>query len=218
MHQVDGRWRNLPRGWALAGLFAANLAPLAGVVALGWNAGQLLAFYWLESGLVGAVNLRKILLAEAPSEDWIPSGDPPQFHPAAFFAFIQGGFWILYGVFVAGVATVAVDPGGSVLDLFDAGTVLALGTVAVGQAVEYWTDYIRGGRYRRRSPAEQVNHSYWRGIVPHVIVIVGGVTVGIVGASPVGIVGSPLPALVLLVGLKFSLDLGGYQRQLDCRG
>ena len=49
---------------AVALLLLANLLPLAGVLWFGWDVGMVLITYWLENGIVGLVNIPKILLAK----------------------------------------------------------------------------------------------------------------------------------------------------------
>lgn len=51
-----------------AGLVVANLVPLVGVVAFGWNLHSLLVLYWLESGVVGIESVAKILRAEGEDD------------------------------------------------------------------------------------------------------------------------------------------------------
>ena len=45
-------------------LVAVNLLPLVGVVFWGWSLMLILVLYWVESGIVGAVNILKIARAE----------------------------------------------------------------------------------------------------------------------------------------------------------
>jgi len=49
-------------------LVGFNLVPLAGVLFWGWNISTLLIRYWVENGIVGILNVPKILLAEGPPE------------------------------------------------------------------------------------------------------------------------------------------------------
>lgn len=219
MHLVDDAWQGLPKRWAVAGLLAANLAPLAGVVWLGWSAGQLLVFYWLESGIIGAANVPKVALAGRSSNGQATGGNSRQ-PSAGFFVFHYGMFWVVHGTFVALLASMSDGPATAPAHLVgpvmlpaigpvvgSSTMLLALGAVVVGQAVEFWTDFLRDGQYRRRSPGEQMKRPYGRVIVLHVVIVIG--------AFPVIAMGSPLPALVLLVGLKLVFDLVGYVRGID---
>ena len=106
-------------------LIVVNLIPLIGVLSLGWDAYTLLILYWIESGVVGIINVFKILRAEGPTTiagttiritgwrgaSWTQSAMHPG--PAAstaqgavkgvlvfFFLLHYGIFWIVHGVFV----------------------------------------------------------------------------------------------------------------------
>jgi hypothetical protein len=50
-------------------LVAPNLVPLIGVLAWGWNVPTILVLYWVENGIVGILNVPKMLLAAAPDTD-----------------------------------------------------------------------------------------------------------------------------------------------------
>jgi hypothetical protein len=45
-------------------LLAANLIPLVGVLFFGWSLLTILALYWIENGIVGLLNVPKIILAK----------------------------------------------------------------------------------------------------------------------------------------------------------
>ena len=49
---------------AVALLVITNLIPLVGVLWLGWDLMLILALYWAENGVVGVINILKILTAE----------------------------------------------------------------------------------------------------------------------------------------------------------
>jgi cytochrome c oxidase subunit IV len=52
-------------GMITAGLLVfANLVPLAGALTLGWDVGTILWLYWMESAVVGALNVIKMALAQ----------------------------------------------------------------------------------------------------------------------------------------------------------
>lgn len=114
---------------AVLALVVANLLPLAGVVWWGWTVLEVLVLYWLESGIVGLLNVPKILLARGESDgvegtggasdttttspttrihvrglprEWFndPSGAAHNAGLAIFFVFHYGVFWVVHGVFV----------------------------------------------------------------------------------------------------------------------
>ena len=51
------------RWLSAAVLVAVNLVPLVGVAFWGWSLMLILVLYWIESGIVGAINVLKIARA-----------------------------------------------------------------------------------------------------------------------------------------------------------
>jgi hypothetical protein len=114
-------------------LVAFNLVPLAGVLLWGWNVATILVLYWVENGIIGVLNIPKILLASGPSEPPTRTLDVRGIGPVVvpqsagmtsklglvpFFVVHYGIFWFVHGVFVftlpwivGGVVTAVHDPG-----------------------------------------------------------------------------------------------------------
>ncbi len=59
--RASGLWRGLVPAVLLV---AFNLIPLAGVLWFGWDLFSILVLYWLESGVVGVVNVLRIARAQ----------------------------------------------------------------------------------------------------------------------------------------------------------
>ncbi len=93
-------------------LVAFNLVPLVGVLFWGWSVATILVLYWAENGIIGALNVPKMLLARGPL---LPgqgfarvSGGPAVAAAAAgarigsviFFLIHYGMFWFVHGIFV----------------------------------------------------------------------------------------------------------------------
>jgi hypothetical protein len=95
-------------------LVAFNLIPLAGVLFWGWNVATLLVLYWVENGIVGILNVPKMLLADGPDEPATRvvavrgvgpvtvgrSGMTAKAALIPFFLVHYGIFWLVHGVFV----------------------------------------------------------------------------------------------------------------------
>jgi hypothetical protein len=85
-------------------LVAFNLIPLAGVLFWGWNVATLLVLYWVENGIIGLINVPKILLAEGPAGTVQIRGravsPASRVATAIFFLIHYGLFWFGHGVFV----------------------------------------------------------------------------------------------------------------------
>ena len=87
-------------------LIAVNLVPLAGVIWWGWNVYSLLVLYWIENGIIGILNVPKILRAEGEvvsgGATFRMSGRSGLARGAmvAFFVLHYGIFWAVHGIFV----------------------------------------------------------------------------------------------------------------------
>jgi hypothetical protein len=204
-------------------LVAVNLIPLIGVAFWGWSLMLILVLYWVESGIVGAINVMKIAAARGVGLGIGGRGITIRINGFAgglargaligFFIFHYGMFWVVHGVFVfllpvfAGMSSIAdgsfapADFGPLPLD----GLALSALPLAVSHLVSYFANYIGRGESLRVSPQEQMMSVYGRVIVLHITIVAG--------ASVVGLFGTPLAALVLLVGLKIVADLFFHLRE-----
>lgn len=95
-------------------LVAVNLIPLGGVLFWGWNVATLLVLYWVENGIVGILNVPKMLLADGPDGPAsrvvdvrgvgpvtvARSGPTAKAALIPFFLVHYGMFWLVHGVFV----------------------------------------------------------------------------------------------------------------------
>lgn len=91
---------------SLALLVAFNMIPLFGVLFWGWNVATLLVLYWAENGIIGLLNVPKMLIARGPEsprdESARTSGRPTVSGIARvpFFLVHYGIFWVVHGIFV----------------------------------------------------------------------------------------------------------------------
>ena len=210
---------------AVALLVITNLIPIGGVLFLGWDLLLILALYWAENGVVGVINVLKILMAEGT--DTAGSGtfrmtvngravqSMTRLGTAGFFCLHYGIFWIVHGVFVftflpamTGLGSesgLAVGPviGFPTVDipLFGAGVV----GLAISHGVSFWTNYIGRREYRTLSPAEVMAQPYGRLVIMHLTIILG--------AFASIFLGTPIGSLLVLVALKTALDLLFHLRQ-----
>jgi hypothetical protein len=129
MQQGSKFFRGFDEYWPSAiALIAANLLPLFGVFFLGWDAFSIVALYWVENVILGAINVLKMITCspDEKSIDWSKFGTPEKvaeirkeldgeagavetaklFHHGVkfflvpFFAFHYGLFCFVHGVFV----------------------------------------------------------------------------------------------------------------------
>lgn len=210
---------------AVAGLVAANLLPLVGVVWFGWSLHELLVVYWLENGVVGLANVPKILVAAGADERsfsmtvngrpvTLPDppadpGDRPRVRPgnlpvAGFFCLHYGIFWAVHGVFV--LAFPAFAPGMVPVSLASL-PVVALGTGAMvlSHGVSLYANFLRGDEWRTVGPGDRMGAPYGRVVVLHLTIILGAFAVVAVGA--------PVAALAVMVVCKTGLDLAAHLRE-----
>lgn len=207
-------------------LVAVNLLPLIGVAFWGWSLMLILVLYWVESGIVGAINILKIARAQGTRDPAVSaegnritvrmSGLGAALGRGAligFFVMHYGIFWVGHGMFVfllplfAGLSSGFADPTapGFGFGPMDFGPLpldgLALSAALLGAShlVSFFTNYLGRGEYLRVTPEAQMMSVYGRVVVLH-LTIIGG-------AFVIGAFGTPIAALVLLIGLKTALDL-----------
>lgn len=214
-------------------LIAVNVLPLVGVLFWGWSLLLILVLYWVESGIIGVLNVFKIATARGEME--VPQGildalGPPRTAAARrslvrvaglassitrvalvpFFIFHYGMFWAVHGVFVfllpvfASAAGTAAQPGP--FGALDLGTLLtAAAGLAASHVISFFSNWIGRREYLGVTPQAQMLSVYGRVLVLHVTILGG--------AALVGLLGTPVAALVLLVALKTVLDLFFHVRE-----
>ena len=179
-------------------LILANLVPLFGVLGLGWNAAAIVVFYWAENLVVGFFNILRMRRARGPLEasgmtlNGRPVTEASRSALIAFFALHYGMFTLGHGVFV--LAAFGSKFEGSLRDL---GTAFLF--LAVSHGVSYRRNFLGQGEYLRVSFAALFWLPYKRIFIMHLTIILGGAWAQSKG--------SPVPALILMVGLKTLIDL-----------
>jgi hypothetical protein len=211
-------------------LVAFNLVPLLGVLFWGWNVATLLVLYWAENGIIGLLNVPKMLLArgpDAPGEGFANTSGRPRVASIAqvpFFLIHYGLFWVVHGIFVFTLplfvgmrATIdrAIDAiptapellgervAGSGPDL--AAVTIGVVGLAISHGVSFVINYLGRREYLRISPSAQMFAPYGRLMILHLTIIFGAV----VSLS----LGSPVGAIVVLVLLKTAVDLVLHRRE-----
>ena len=215
-------------------LVAFNLIPLVGVLFWSWNVATLLVLYWVENGVIGALNVPKILLAEGAPTTTLAA---PKVATAVFFVIHYGLFWFVHGIFVwtlpmffGGGAPGAIDglqglgptlppdippeilngdlvaPDAVVRSGPNVSAVLYGGIgLAISHAVSFVVNFLGRQEYRSVTPQQQAMAPYGRLVILHVTIIVGA----IVSLT----IGSPVGAILVLVLLKTGVDLAFHLRE-----
>jgi hypothetical protein len=213
---------------AIALLVASNLLPLVGVLFWGWDLWSIIVLYWLENGIVGLLNIPKMLLARG--DNGAPMGGPAgRVYLTGFFCVHYGIFWLVHGIFVwfalpafagfgrladgfgggfpvtPGFIDVAVTPTGPSTDVLVWGGLALLAS----HLASFFLNYIGRREYLTRSVAVQMFAPYPRVVVLHLTILFGAfVTV---------LIGQPIGALVVLVVLKTLIDLRLHLREHNGR-
>jgi hypothetical protein len=204
-------------------LVAFNLIPLVGVLFWGWNVATLLALYWVENGIVGLLNVPKILLAEGTPTTPLAASKGAT---AAFFVVHYGMFWFVHGVFVFALPfffairsegfdpfTAEIGPLGGQLGALgpnlSAVAFSAIG-LAISHTVSFVVNFLGRKEYLNVTPQQQAMAPYGRLFILHVAIIVGG----IVSLA----IGSPVGAILVLVLLKTAVDLRFHLREHAAAG
>ncbi|MBI1381295.1 MAG: hypothetical protein GC161_09410 [Planctomycetaceae bacterium] len=183
-----------------AALVVANLVPLFGALFLDWSVYELMALFWFENLILGAINVVR-LLTVAPT-DKVPL--PAKLFLVPFFCVHYGLFTFVHGTFVVSLFSRDSVLGGgssgglSVPALADV-SLLALVGLAASHLISLVVHWFRGGERRRATAQLLMFRPYGRVVVLHVVILAGG---GLVLA-----LGEPIAALALLVVLKTATDL-----------
>lgn len=196
-----------PTVWAL---IAANLLPLYGVLALGWEVFPVMVLFWMENIMIGVLNVLRMLLASpGRAAAWVP-----KLFVAAFFCVHYGLFTAVHGLFV--FTLFGGDAYRALVDGLWAGEAArraiteftlwpALAALAASHVFSFLFNYLGRGEFRDASPAALMHAPYGRVIVLHVTIIFGGILTQALR--------SPLWALLPLIAFKIALDLLAHVRE-----
>ncbi len=187
---------------ALSSLVFANLMPLAGVLALGWDLFSVLFFYWLESAVVGAYNIPRMMMAnpkrrDPKSGEVIVSSRGHRFSGIVFFLVHYSLFMAAHGAFIFALFDrVAIDT---------AEIVLGIALLTLSHGVSFFVNFVGRREYERVSLSEQMVAPYRRIMVMHLAIILCAFLVNIVGTGQI--------TLIFLVLLKVVIDVFAHLRE-----
>jgi hypothetical protein len=189
-------------------LVAANLAPIGGVVFLGWDVFPLLLLFWMENVIVGVLNVPRMLCA-CPAD---PMAWAAKMFLVPFFCIHYGLFTFVHGVFVVALFGGTAMPAAAFPDATAFLRIVSkfhLGYAALALLLSHvfsfaW-NYIGNGEYRSASPQQLMIEPYGRVVVLHLTILAGGFLMLALD--------SPVAGLVLLVALKIAIDIAAHLRQ-----
>ena len=204
-------------------LVAANLIPLWGVIFWDWDAFNVVLLYWSENIVVGFYNILKMAFARVSH----PAEHLGKLFLIPFFSVHYGGFCAVHGFFVLmlfGKGESGFEPiqGESwpcffvflqmllnvirhAYSIMSLEMRYAMGALFLSHGVSFIYNYLIKGEYAKIKPDKLMGSPYGRVVVMHVAIIFGAFLTAALG-SPVGI-------LIILVGLKTSLDVIFHLRQ-----
>jgi hypothetical protein len=204
-------------------LIAANVLPLVGVLALGWDTFAIVALYWVENVVIGAINVLKMITASASREAL------KEFNAAAastdrklkdhgsklflvpFFVFHYGLFCLVHGGFILAFfqpelfGSPLAIASGLVAVIFERNLGWAVAALAASHLYSFFRNYLGRGEYRRSVVVVQMFRPYVRIVVLHVAILFGAFVVVALGSN-IGIL------TILIVG-KTVLDLAMHLRE-----
>lgn len=208
-----------PSGAAAVALVAANLLPLALVLAGQGDVGGLVVLYWAENVVIGFYTVLRMLAARGGS-----AGE--KVGKTIFFSIHYGMFCFVHGVFVT---TLFLSPeqlqeiralppwpgfgffaqqlwlGAGMMGLFSIGALLLpLLALAASHGVSFYVHYIRNGRYLTARPEDSFWRPYPRMVLLHLCIIGGAFFIMRHGSS--------VPMLAALVIGKTLIDLTLHRR------
>lgn len=189
-------------------LVLANLIPLYGVLALGWEVFPLMLLFWMENVIIGVFNVLRMLLAELQR----PAAWVGKLFLVPFFCIHYGMFTFVHGVFVVGLFGGQFRVGASFpsLGMFQklvAEQQLGIAVLALvaSHAFSFAWNYLWRGEYRTVSLQTLMARPYARVVVLHLALLGSGFL--LIALK------SPVVGLVLLVLFKIGLDVSSHLKE-----
>lgn len=193
---------------SLAILVLANLIPVYGVLALGWEVFPLLLLFWTENVIIGVFNVLRMLLAKPDSPGmWVA-----KVFLIPFFCVHYGMFTFIHGVFVVGFfggwfrqGAEFPGPHTFVQLIRDLGLDWAVLGLFLSHGFSFAYNYLYRGEFKRVDAHMLMDQPYKRVVVLHLTILGGGFLMMALN--------SPLAGLLLLTALKTWIDARSHLRE-----
>jgi len=204
-----GRLR-IPVVMSLTALILVNVVPLAGVLWFGWRMFDVLMLFWMESVVIGVINLLRIAVrlfgaGELKGVVLIP------FFTVHYFGFCAAHGLILVLVFGPPGLSPAQVLGASgffeiIRQLLSEPTLRwGLIAIAASHLFSFLANFLWAGEWRRTGIDVLMGAPYGRIMLMHVVLVIG--------AAIFMAIGQPIYALALLVALKILADASAHLRE-----
>lgn len=189
----------LSAGSAIA-LVAANCVPLFGVLFFGWDLGEIMVLYWVESGVIAFYTVLKIAIVGK-----LAAIVAAPFFIGHFGGFMAGHFLLIYGLFLRG-NTGAWAPGAAAeLSAIFNPIWTSIAALFISHGISFYTNFLQQREYDGATVSGLMTAPYSRVMVMHLTLIFGGWIILLIGM--------PTGALVVLLVLKTLLDLRAHRRE-----
>ncbi len=206
-----GRLR-IPVVMSLTALILVNLVPLAGVLWFGWRMFDVLMLFWMESVVIGAINLLRMAVR------LFGAGELKGVVLIPFFTVHYFGFCAAHGlilVLVFGPPDTGLNPAQvlgesgffEIIRQLLSEPTLRWGLIAIAAShlFSFLANFLWGGEWRRTSIDTLMGAPYVRIMLMHVVLVIG--------AAIFVAIGQPIYALALLVALKILADASAHLRE-----
>lgn len=204
-----GRLR-IPVVMSLTALILVNVVPLAGVLWFGWRMFDVLMLFWMESVVIGVINLLRMAVrlfgaGELKGVVLIP------FFTVHYFGFCAAHGLILVLVFGPPGLSPAQVLGASgffeiIRQLLSEPTLRwGLIAIAASHLFSFLANFLWAGEWRRTGIDVLMGAPYGRIMLMHVVLVIG--------AAIFMAIGQPIYALALLVALKILADSSAHLRE-----
>jgi hypothetical protein len=182
-------------------LIVANLVPLVGVLFFDWSLFTVMFCFWLESAVVGFLNIFKmVIVANILSIIMVP------FFIVHFGGFMSGHLIFIFALFSPDEMSFSgFFPPPDLLTSQIMNVWPAFLGICLSHGISFFYNFIGKKEFRRSTPEKQMMAPYGRIILMHVTIIFGGWLVLALGA--------PVLALVLLIVLKIVSDVRAHHKE-----
>jgi len=202
-------------------LIAANLAPLAGVLFLGWSVSSVIVLYWFENVVLGVLNVARMALSSTAGNEPGTRGAGLDQNSKSFlipffilhyFFFCAGHGVFVFALFPDEQGFFPAQQGFAMLgtlwravEIFATPLAFAAFALAASHVVSFFVNYLGGREYESFDVKQLMRMPYGRIVVLHLTILFG--------AMAITALNEPIWSIVILVAVKSLVDLGMHLRE-----
>jgi hypothetical protein len=181
-------------------LVIANLIPLVGVLLLGWDLGDIMVLYWVESGVIAFYTVLKIAIVGR-----LAALVAAPFFVGHFGGFMAGHFLLIYALFIRCSRGGWAPGAGAELAAIFAPIWTSIAALFISHGVSFFANFIQDREHEGATVSGLMTAPYNRIMVMHATLIFGG--------SIVLLIGMPTCPLGILLALKTAVDLHAHRKE-----